>query len=81
MSWSSYLLLRVGDALDRCHGDHVRDLSCEVGEERVVVRCDGTPCEQETRAALKKGDLFEEVFGRKIRVAWNRTADKTGSDC
>jgi len=73
-------LLRVGDALDRCHLDHVRDLSCEVGEECVVVRCEGSPCEAETQAALKKGDLFEEVFGRKIEVAWNRTADKTGGD-
>jgi len=69
-------LLRVGDALDRCHLDHVRDLSCEIRPERVVVRCKGTPCDQETQAALKKGDLFEQVFARKLEIAWDRSATK-----
>ena len=72
-------LLRVGDALDRCHLDHVRDLSCDVIEERVVVRCDGNPCEEETRGALNKGDLFEDVFRKKMDIAWNRNADKRES--
>ena len=73
-------LLRVGDALDRCHLDHVQDLSCRIGPERVVIRCEGTPCEQETRAALKKGDLFEEVFGKKLEIVWNRRPNDSGGD-
>ena len=69
-------LLRVADGLDRCHGDDVRDLSCRVDSDRVVVRCRAdAPCEEERAAALKKADLFEEVFGRRLDIVWESSGD------
>ena len=58
-------ILRVADGLDRTHGDVVRDLSCQVTEKSVTLRCQVTgPAEEERQAALAKGDLFEQVFRR-----------------
>jgi len=60
-------LLRVGDGLDRTHTDTVRDLTCTIGEREVVVRCEASgEAAAEFQAAGKKGDLFEQVFARKL---------------
>jgi exopolyphosphatase/guanosine-5'-triphosphate,3'-diphosphate pyrophosphatase len=63
-------ILRIADALDRTHARLVRAVRCSVSPRTVEVRidADGDP-ELELWAARRKGDLFEEVVGRKLRFA------------
>jgi exopolyphosphatase/guanosine-5'-triphosphate,3'-diphosphate pyrophosphatase len=60
-------VLRVADGLDVGHAGAVADLACTLGEEAVTVAL--TPCgpvDAEVRAAEKKGDLFFEVYRRRL---------------
>ncbi|NIA21324.1 MAG: HD domain-containing protein [Anaerolineaceae bacterium] len=62
-------ILRVADGLDRSHQGLVRGLACEISPERIVVRCDAPgPAAPEVRAATAKGNLLEDVFGRKLLI-------------
>lgn len=62
-------ILRVADGLDRTHGDVVRGLSCQVTPKSVAIHCQvAGPAEEEREAAQAKGDLFEEVFERRLAV-------------
>lgn len=64
-------LLRVADGLDRTHWGVVEDLWCAVSREQVIVRCAvSAPAEVERQAALDKGELLEEVFGRLLVIEW-----------
>lgn len=66
-------ILRVADSLDVMHEDRVHDLSVALLPDEVVLQCRaaGSLAEERTQA-LKKGDLFEEVFKRKLEVQWQR---------
>jgi exopolyphosphatase/pppGpp-phosphohydrolase len=65
-------ILRVADSLDVTHEDRVRDLKCHVGRDEVVIDCATTgPLVEELRQILKKGGLFEKVFGRKLGIQWH----------
>jgi exopolyphosphatase/guanosine-5'-triphosphate,3'-diphosphate pyrophosphatase len=67
-------LLRVADALDRGRGQEVRDFRCERQEEGFVVLIPGlTDLALERQAVTQKGDLFEDVFGMKIRLEEERS--------
>jgi exopolyphosphatase/guanosine-5'-triphosphate,3'-diphosphate pyrophosphatase len=62
-------LLRVADALDRGRGQEVQDFRCDRREEGFVVWIPGlTDLTLERQALTQKGDLFEDVFGMKIRL-------------
>jgi exopolyphosphatase / guanosine-5'-triphosphate,3'-diphosphate pyrophosphatase len=63
-------ILRIADALDRTHARLVRAVRCSISSRAVEVRvdADGDP-ELELWAARRKGDLFEELAGRKLRFA------------
>jgi len=64
-------LLRVADALDRRHGQVVLDLDAVVDDTAVrltLVSPDGEDLSLERWAIEKKGGLFQEVFGRVLRV-------------
>ncbi len=62
-------ILRVADSLDVTHADRVRDLTCHVGPDEIVIDCATTgPLDEECRQVLKKGGLFEKVFGRKLDI-------------
>jgi exopolyphosphatase/guanosine-5'-triphosphate,3'-diphosphate pyrophosphatase len=68
-------LLRVADALDRTHGEQVRDIQVErQGEEFVIVPPGVPDLTLERRAIAQKGDLFEDVFGLKLRLEEARVA-------
>lgn len=68
-------ILRVADGLDRSHLCLVRDVTCDVGQGRVDLRCDVRgPAPDEQWAAHHKGDLFGEVFQRSLNVEM-RTPD------
>jgi exopolyphosphatase/guanosine-5'-triphosphate,3'-diphosphate pyrophosphatase len=63
-------VLRIADALDRTHARLVRAVRCSISSRAVEIRvdADGDP-ELELWAARRKGDLFEELAGRKLRFA------------
>ena len=62
-------MLRVADGLDRSHTNVVRALACEVAADEIVVRCTVRgPTYGEVEAATKKGDLFEDVFHRRLLI-------------
>ena len=73
-------ILRIADALDRTHARLVRAVRCAISARTVEVRvdADGDP-ELELWAARRKGDLFEELCGRKLRFAVDQVRDAAPS--
>src|SRR5205823_1733034 len=76
-------ILRIADALDRTQGRLVRAVRCVVTEKTIEMRLDidGDP-ELELWAARRKGDLLEELTGRKLRLTVDavREVAREGSD-
>jgi exopolyphosphatase/guanosine-5'-triphosphate,3'-diphosphate pyrophosphatase len=68
-------LLRVADGLDRGYVQRVRAARCRVTDKTVeiIVQAEGDP-EIEIWGARRKGDLFEEVFGRKLKCVVETTS-------
>ena len=62
-------ILRVADGLDNTHRSVVQDLVCHTPPDLVIVEChvDQT-AEAERAAALKKGNLLERAFGRRLVI-------------
>ncbi len=66
-------ILRVADGLDRSHRNAVIRLSTKVLPRRVQIRCETRgPAQEEREAALRKGNLFADVFGRELAIACSR---------
>lgn len=64
-------ILRVADGLDRRHINAVDDLHCAVRPDAVVVNIDADDfSDVEKETALKKADLFRDVFGKNIIINW-----------
>jgi exopolyphosphatase/guanosine-5'-triphosphate,3'-diphosphate pyrophosphatase len=63
-------ILRVADSLDRTHATLVRAVRCTINPKTIELRLetDDDP-ELELWTARRKGDLFEELFGRRLRFA------------
>ena len=62
-------LLRVADALDRSHQARVRELQVEKSEDEVTLRCSyGGNLALKILALERKADLFQEVFGLRVRL-------------
>ncbi len=62
-------LLRVADALDRTHAQQVREIRCERHDEELVIHVSGvTDLTLERRALKSKADLFEDVYGMRVRL-------------
>jgi len=60
-------LLRVADALDRSHTRKVKDLKVELRRDEAILHVEtGEDLTLERLAMRGKGDMFEEVFGKKI---------------
>ena len=60
-------LLRIGDGLDRSHGEVVREVHAKVRPDAITLTLDvRADAELEVWGARRKADLAEEVFGRKI---------------
>jgi len=62
-------ILRVSDALDRSHKALIRELTCDITEDSVVLN---VTAEQElpveTAAVARRDDLFRTVFKKGVRV-------------
>jgi exopolyphosphatase/guanosine-5'-triphosphate,3'-diphosphate pyrophosphatase len=62
-------LLRVADALDCTHAQQVRKLHCERRGEEFVLHIAGVAdLAMERRSVAMKGDLFEDIYGLKVRL-------------
>jgi exopolyphosphatase/guanosine-5'-triphosphate,3'-diphosphate pyrophosphatase len=62
-------ILRVADALDRGHAQHMRRLRFELTGDELVVNVPGAAdLTLERRAVAAKADLFEEIYGRNVRL-------------
>ncbi len=63
-------ILRVADSLDRTHATLVRAVRCTINPKTIELRLetDDDP-ELELWTARRKGDLFEELFKRRLRFA------------
>ena len=65
-------ILRVADGLDYTHRSLVKDLCCAVSPQQIAVRCAvRQPADVDCQRALEKGQLAEQVFGRKLAVEWH----------
>ena len=65
-------ILRLADGLDRTHQALIRELTCQVTAEEVLLRCRvQKPAEDERNSAREKGDLFKKVYKRKISITWS----------
>jgi exopolyphosphatase/pppGpp-phosphohydrolase len=65
--------LRVADGLDRTHWSVVDDLWCEILPDLIIVHWSVSDnAEQERIEALDKGQLLEQVFGRRLAITWQR---------
>ena len=62
-------ILRVADALDRGHAQQIRDIQVEREGGEFVIYVRGLPdLALERRALEVKADLFEEIYGLKVRL-------------
>lgn len=62
-------LLRIADGLDRTHRSAVRDLTCRIEGDVLLIRiAPALSPDTEIAAALKKADLFRKVFGLNVRI-------------
>lgn len=60
-------LLRIADALDRGHSQHIQDFDVELTGDTLFLRAKGTHDVTLERLALEeKADLFEDIFGYKL---------------
>lgn len=60
-------LLRIADGLDREHAGAVKGISASVKDGTATIEVNGRS-DLGTAAALKKADLFQEVFGLKVAI-------------
>jgi exopolyphosphatase/guanosine-5'-triphosphate,3'-diphosphate pyrophosphatase len=70
-------ILRLALALDRTHQQHVGEVKARVRDDgvRIIVHADGD-ADVDLWAAERKVDLFEKVFGRKVRFSARRPIDR-----
>lgn len=60
-------LLRIADALDRGHSQHIDDFDVELTKDTLFLRAKGTHDITLERLALEeKADLFEDLFGYRL---------------
>ncbi|HZK19664.1 MAG TPA: HD domain-containing protein [Treponemataceae bacterium] len=62
-------ILRVADALDRGHCQHIKNFTIELQEDRLVLHMqDVRDINLEKMAVAEKSDLFESVFGYSVTL-------------
>jgi exopolyphosphatase/guanosine-5'-triphosphate,3'-diphosphate pyrophosphatase len=73
-------LLRVADALDRVHHQHVHQIDCLVKTNQldIVVPAVGDLTLEQV-AIKQKGRLFEQVFGRRVVLRAKKSEDDHGA--
>lgn len=62
-------ILRVADALDANRTQVIQDFTCRIeNDEWIITPSGGGDLTLERRALAMKGDLFEEIYGFKVRL-------------
>jgi len=62
-------ILRLADALDRSHHQHIRNLKCMVVDDKVVVQVPHvSDLTLEGLALKEKGSLFNEIYGKSVSL-------------
>ncbi|MBI9070346.1 MAG: Ppx/GppA family phosphatase [Melioribacteraceae bacterium] len=63
-------ILRIADSLDRSHKQNIKNISCNVNDERVVIKAEyeGDYPDVEVWSLERKKLLFEEVFGKTVEL-------------
>lgn len=70
-------ILRIADALDYRHKGAVEEVRVSLRRHAARLVCFGSePCSRECRRALKKGDLFEDLYGGRLEVAQGKEGDR-----
>ena len=70
-------ILRIADALDYRHKGAVEEVRVSLRRHAVRLVCFGSePCGRECRRALKKGDLFEDLYGGRLEVVQGKEGDR-----
>lgn len=66
-------ILRIADGLDRTHLSLIKDIKINTDDSfiRIIYNSEKRLLPEE-EAAVKKSDLFENVFKRKVVVVWER---------
>jgi exopolyphosphatase/guanosine-5'-triphosphate,3'-diphosphate pyrophosphatase len=61
-------VLRIADALDRSHLENIHDFTIENGKNTLKIKVDAPEKKLffEIQGVSKKGDMFEDVFDKKI---------------
>ncbi len=60
-------ILRIADGLDRSHDRVVELAACRLRQKKVILEVSAAEdIRPEIEAAMRKGDLFQKVFGRKM---------------
>lgn len=68
-------MLRIADGLDRRHSAAVAGLRCRISRRAVsisLIPADHVPIELERWGANRKKELFEETFGREVKIGVHR---------
>jgi len=62
-------ILRVADALDVNRTQSIRDFTCRIENDELIVKPSGSGgLTLERRALAMKGDLFEDIYGLRVRL-------------
>ena len=60
-------ILRVADALDRGHSQHIKNITVEKKSETLVLHSpENYDLSLEHRGLEEKADMFQDVFGYKV---------------
>jgi exopolyphosphatase / guanosine-5'-triphosphate,3'-diphosphate pyrophosphatase len=60
-------ILRIADALDRSHSQHIRDISCQIDDGRFIINVPSTDnVALEQLGMQRKGSMFEDVYGMQV---------------
>jgi len=64
-------ILRIADGLDRTHMSLIYRLTCRISDKYVWIKCYSDYHSRfDEEAALKKSDLFENIFDHKVIIEW-----------
>jgi len=67
-------LVRIADGLDNTHMSLVKNIECEILDDKVIIKIAGGYSEIDEANAYKKSDLFEKTYNRKPVLHWSASA-------
>ncbi len=74
-------LLRLADGLDKSHKSVVSELTCQIGDESVlIVIGSAVNCEAEMVATLTRSELFNVVYNKTVKLERTARIDQNSID-